>query len=93
VYVKVQDAEEKTLGGVLLPESAQQRPTSGQVVSVGDGSLGNGKQMDFTVKAGDEVRAVVNVLGTPAYHTVALWREAAKESNKEGLAQGMHGPY
>jgi co-chaperonin GroES (HSP10) len=58
VYVKVQDAEEKTLGGVLLPESAQQRPTSGQVISVGDGALGNGKRMDFTVKPGDEVCAV-----------------------------------
>jgi co-chaperonin GroES (HSP10) len=58
VYVKVQDAEEKTLGGILLPESAQQRPTSGQVISVGDGALGNGKQMDFTVKPGDEVRPV-----------------------------------
>jgi co-chaperonin GroES (HSP10) len=64
VYVKVQEAEEKTLGGVLLPGSAQQRPTSGRVVSVGDGKLPQGKSMEFTVKAGDEVRRSL-VLRTP----------------------------
>jgi chaperonin GroES len=57
VYVKVQDAEEQTLGGVLLPGSVQQRPTSGQVVSVGDGAMPSGKPLEFTVRPGDEVSA------------------------------------
>ena len=55
VYVKVQDAEEETLGGVLLPGSVQQRPTSGAVVSVGDGTMPAGKPLEFTVSTGDEV--------------------------------------
>lgn len=56
MYVRVAKAEDRTLGGVLLPGSSQQRPTSGQVVSVGDGRLPDGNTMDFTVKPGDEVR-------------------------------------
>lgn len=55
VYVKVADAEEQTLGGVLLPGSVQQRPTSGAVVSVGDGAMPSGKPLEFTVSTGDEV--------------------------------------
>lgn len=55
VYVRVQDAEEQTMGGVLLPGSAQQRPTSGQVVSLGDGRTPAGKTTEFTVSPGDEV--------------------------------------
>lgn len=58
VLVKVQDAEEQTMGGILLPGSAQSRPTSGQVVSIGDGKLLDGASMKFTVSAGDEVRSV-----------------------------------
>lgn len=43
------------MGGVLLPGSAQQRPTSGQVVSLGDGRTPSGKTTEFTVSPGDEV--------------------------------------
>ena len=56
VYVRVAKAEEQTMAGVLLPGSSKQRPTSGQVHSVGDGRLPNGCTMEFTVKPGDEVR-------------------------------------
>lgn len=63
VYVKVQDVEEQTLGGVLLPGSVQQRPTSGSVVSVGDGAMPSGKPLQFTVGTGDEV-SVAALLST-----------------------------
>lgn len=54
--MRVQQPEELTKGGIYLPESSKVRPTSGQVVSLGDGRLPNGNQMEFTVKPGDEVR-------------------------------------
>lgn len=56
VLIKVQDKEVKSLGGILLPESAQKRPTSGQVMELGDGKTGLDKEVDFQVKPGDEVR-------------------------------------
>jgi chaperonin GroES len=54
VLAKVADKEEKTTGGILLPTSAQKRPTSGDVVAVGDGQIG-AKKHDFQLKIGDTV--------------------------------------
>ncbi|PRW39161.1 20 kDa chloroplastic-like [Chlorella sorokiniana] len=54
VLAKVAEAEEKTTGGILLPGSAQKRPTSGDVVAVGDGQVGT-KQHAFTLKGGETI--------------------------------------
>ena len=54
VLAKVAEAEEKTTGGILLPGSAQTRPTSGEVVALGDGQVGT-KQHAFTLKGGETV--------------------------------------
>lgn len=79
--MRVQQPEELTKGGIYLPESSKVRPTSGQVVSLGDGRLPNGNQMEFTVKPGDEVRTggaalctvwVVMVTGLKGFRGVAL---------------------
>ena len=56
VVLKVLDAEEKTAGGILLPDSAQEKPQRGKVTAVGDGRLGkDGKRMKLDVKRGDVV--------------------------------------
>ncbi|KAI8471100.1 MAG: chaperonin 23 [Monoraphidium minutum] len=55
VLVKVAQQEEKTRGGILLPTSAQKRPTSGDVVSLGDGRSGDGSVKPFTLKEGQTV--------------------------------------
>lgn len=55
VLIKVQDKETKSLGGILLPESAQKRPTSGQVMELGDGKTGLDKEVSFQVQQGEEV--------------------------------------
>ncbi|KAF8065437.1 hypothetical protein HT031_003038 [Scenedesmus sp. PABB004] len=55
VLVKVAKQEEKTRGGILLPVSAQKRPTSGDVVSLGDGRVGDGSVRPFTLKPGQTV--------------------------------------
>ncbi len=56
VIVKPSEASDKTAGGILLPDSAKEKATRGQVVAVGPGSvLANGKRVPPAVKAGDTV--------------------------------------
>jgi chaperonin GroES len=54
VVVKRFDAEDKTRGGIVLPDSAQQRPQQGRVLSVGDGKvLADGTRAGVQVSEGD----------------------------------------
>lgn len=56
LVVRREDSEERTVGGIYLPDSAQNKPTRGTVVSVGDGKLLNdGSRAPMQVKAGDRV--------------------------------------
>ena len=56
VVLKVRDAEEKTAGGILLPDSAQEKPQRGKVTAVGEGKLTKtGKRLKPDVKKGDIV--------------------------------------
>jgi chaperonin GroES len=56
IVVKRLEAEEKTAGGILLPDSAKEKPRQGKVLSVGDGKLlETGKRASFQVKEGDRV--------------------------------------
>lgn len=54
LLAKVAELEEKTSGGILLPNQAQKRPTSGDVIAVGDGKLPTG-DYEFTLKEGDTI--------------------------------------
>ena len=50
------EAEDKTAGGILLPESAKEKPKEGLVIAVGDGKvLDNGERSVFDTKVGDRV--------------------------------------
>lgn len=56
VLVKRLEAEEKSSGGIILPEAAQERPREGKVVAVGPGKLDdNGEPMGMSVKEDDIV--------------------------------------
>ena len=56
VFLKVQAAEEKTAGGILLPDTAKEKPQIGEVVSVGAGSKkDDGSLIPVEVKVGDKV--------------------------------------
>jgi chaperonin GroES len=57
VIVKQSDAEEKTKSGILLPDTAKEKPTKGKVIAVGPGKLDekNGKPMELGVRVGDTV--------------------------------------
>jgi len=56
VVVKQVEAEEKTASGIVLPDTAKEKPTRGKVVAVGPGKLDdNGRPMELGVRVGDEV--------------------------------------
>lgn len=56
VVVKRQEAESKTSGGIVLPDSAKNKPQRGEVIAVGDGHVkSDGSKVPLTVKEGDKV--------------------------------------
>lgn len=56
ILVKRVEAETKTKSGIVLPDSAKEKPKRGKVIALGDGKrLDNGEKAAFTVKKGDEV--------------------------------------
>jgi chaperonin GroES len=56
IVVEPQEAEEKTAGGILLPDTAKQKPQQGKVVAAGPGKLSeNGQRLAMAVKVGDTV--------------------------------------
>lgn len=56
VVVKPMEAEEVTAGGIVLPDTAQEKPQRGKVVAVGPGRLlDNGNRGELSVAVGDEV--------------------------------------
>jgi chaperonin GroES len=56
IVVKPLDAEEKTSGGIVLPDSAKERPQTGEVIAVGPGkTLDNGTVAPMEVNVGDKV--------------------------------------
>lgn len=56
ILIRPLEAEEKTAGGIVLPDSAKEKPQRGEVVAVGDGKvLDNGDRAPLAVKTGDTV--------------------------------------
>ena len=56
LVVKVLTREEKTKGGIVLPDTAKEKPTEGEVVAVGTGKiLDNGQKQPVEVKVGDRI--------------------------------------
>ena len=56
IVVKRLEAEEKTKGGILLPDSAKEKPREGRVVALGNGKLlDDGSRAQFQVKKDDRV--------------------------------------
>ncbi len=56
VLLKRLEAETTTAGGIVLPDSAQEKPQRGTILAVGDGKvLDDGTRADFQVKKGDKV--------------------------------------
>ncbi len=56
VVIKQSEAEEKTSGGIILPDTAKEKPQIGKIIAVGSGKLlEDGKRSEMNVKKNDEV--------------------------------------
>jgi chaperonin GroES len=55
VVVKPGEEEETTVSGIVIPDTAKEKPQEGEVVAVGPGRFEDGKRIPMDVKAGDRV--------------------------------------
>jgi len=56
IVVKRMEEEEKTAGGIIIPDTAKEKPQQGKVVAVGDGKYSeDGKRTPLTVQEGDRI--------------------------------------
>lgn len=55
IIIEVQKQEEKTASGIVLPDTAKEKPMQGKVIAVGQGRLDDGKRIPLEVKIGDTV--------------------------------------
>ena len=56
VLVRRIEADEKTAGGIIIPDSAKEKPSEGEIVAVGAGAIGDdNERVALDVKAGDRV--------------------------------------
>ena len=56
VLIEVLDSEEKTAGGIIIPDTAKEKPSEGKVVAVGSGSKSDdGSVTALDVKSGDKI--------------------------------------
>ncbi len=56
VVVRRIEADQKTAGGIIIPDSAQEKPSEGEIVAVGEGARDDdGERIALDVKAGDRV--------------------------------------
>lgn len=55
VLVQPEPAEEKTKSGIIIPDTAKEKPQEGTVVAAGPGKVENGTKIDMSVSEGDKV--------------------------------------
>ena len=55
VLIKPLEAEEKTAGGIIIPDTAKEKPQMGLVMAVGPGKMEDGKRVSVSVKKGQKV--------------------------------------
>ena len=56
IIIRPLEAEEKTSGGIIIPDNAKEKPQKGEVIAVGAGKIADsGQKIDMTLKKGDKV--------------------------------------
>ena len=89
VLIRRLTAEEKTAGGIIIPDTAQEKPMEGEVVAVGPGARDeSGKLQELDVKAGDRI-----LFGKWSGTEVKIDGEELlimKESDIMGIIEGKH---
>ena len=92
VVIQVSEGEQKTASGIVLPDTAKEKPQKGKVVEVGTGKvLDNGQRIALDVKAGDSIEIKEKCKGSERYkgilevtggRLVPNWLEADQENLK-----------
>lgn len=80
VVIQYQKAEEKTESGIILPDSAKEKPQEAVVIAVGPGKWKDGRKVDPQVKEGDKV-----ILSDYAGTEVKLDEEEYKIVNQDDI--------
>jgi chaperonin GroES len=56
IVKRIEDQEQKSAGGIIIPDTAKEKPQEGKVLAVGKGKIGDdGKVIPLDVKAGDRI--------------------------------------
>lgn len=55
ILIRPGKPEETTTGGIIIPDTAKEKPQQGEIVAVGKGKVEEGKLIEMTVKVGDKV--------------------------------------
>jgi len=56
IILKPMEAEQKTAGGIIIPDNAKEKPQKGEVVAIGPGKVSDkGQKIELTLKKGDKV--------------------------------------
>ena len=55
ILVKAEEPKEKKIGGIIIPETAKEKPQEAEVIAVGPGGVIDGKEVKMEVKKGDQV--------------------------------------
>lgn len=56
LVVEIEEAQEKTQGGIFIPDTAKEKPQRGKVIAVGNGKLlDNGQRLPLTLQVGDRI--------------------------------------
>lgn len=55
IVIKVLEKEERTKGGIVLPDTAKEKPQKGEVLAVGSGEIIEGQKVPLEVKVGDKI--------------------------------------
>jgi chaperonin GroES len=56
VLVRALEAEEKTAGGIIIPDNAKEKPQKGEVIAVGEGKIADsGTKINMSLKKGDKI--------------------------------------
>ncbi len=55
ILIEQLPAEEKTAGGIIIPDTAKEKPQQAKVIAVGDGKLVNGKRVPLDIKKGNKI--------------------------------------
>jgi chaperonin GroES len=81
LVVKVLESETRSLGGIVIPDAAKEKPTTGQVLAVGQGRITeSGAVVSLTVKVGDTV-----MFGKHAGQTVKVHSEEVTVLREEDI--------